>query len=106
MGFRFRRSLSLIPGLRLNLSRSGPSVSLGVRGLHYTVGLRGTRTTVGVPGTGASWTSYRSYSPGRRSQLGSRPRVTAPGTPSVLPEKVASDDPTAKVFESATIERL
>src|SRR5262245_49393550 len=98
MSFRFRRTLGIVPGIRLNLSRSGPSVSLGVRGLRYTVGLRGTRTTVGVPGTGASWTGYRSYSSGRRSQQGNTQPVT------VLP--VASDAPTEKVFESATIDRL
>jgi Protein of unknown function (DUF4236) len=106
MAFRFRRTLGIVPGIRLNLSRSGSSVSLGVRGLHYTVGLRGTRTTVGIPGTGASWTSYRPYSSGRRSQLRNRPDATAPGTSPVLPEKAALDDPTAKVFESAPIKRL
>jgi Protein of unknown function (DUF4236) len=106
MAFRFRRTLGIVPGIRLNLSRRGPSVSLGVRGLHYTVGLKGARTTVGIPATGASWTSYRPYSSGRRSQLRNRPDATAPGTSPVLPEKATSDDPTAKVFESAPIERL
>src|SRR5262245_49308252 len=101
MSFRFLRTLGILPGVRLNLSRSGPSVSLGMRGLHYTVGLKGTRTTVGVPGTGASWTRYRSYSSDRGSQQGNPQPVTAPG---MLP--VASDAPTEKVFDSATIERL
>src|SRR6516164_3077682 len=95
MSFRFRRTLGIVPGIRLNLSRSGPSVSFGMRGLHYTVGLKGTRTTVGVPGTGASWTRYQSYSSGRRSQHGNLLPVTAPDLA-----------PTEKVFESATIERL
>lgn len=106
MSFRFRRTLGIIPGVRLNLSRSGPSVSLGRRGLHCTVGLRGTRTTVGFPGTGLSWTKYRSYSSGGKSRLGNRPHVTGPGSSPVFPEKIASNDPTAKVFESAPIERL
>jgi hypothetical protein len=106
MAFRFRRTLGIVPGIRLNLSRRGPSVSLGVRGLHYTVGLKGTRTTVGIPGTGASWTSYRAHSSGRRSQLRNGPDATAPGTSPVLPEKAASNDPMTKVFESAPIERL
>ena len=38
MGFRFYRRVPLVPGLRLNLSKSGPSVSLGHRGLWYTLG--------------------------------------------------------------------
>jgi hypothetical protein len=58
VGFRFRRSVRVLPGIRLNLSKSGASVSLGGRGLHYTVGPNGTRTTVGLPGTGLSWTQY------------------------------------------------
>jgi hypothetical protein len=58
MGFRFRRSLRVLPGVKINLSGSGPSVSLGVRGFHYTIGPRGTRVTAGLPGTGLSWTQY------------------------------------------------
>jgi hypothetical protein len=64
MGFRFRRSFKIIPGVRLNLSGSGASVSLGPRGLHYTIGQHGTRTTIGVPGSGISWTGYQPYSTG------------------------------------------
>jgi hypothetical protein len=54
MGLRFRRTMQIIPGLRLNLSRSGPSMSFGSRGFHYTVGMKRTRTTVGIPGSGLS----------------------------------------------------
>lgn len=61
MGFRFRRSVSIIPGLRLNLSKSGASVSVGPKGLHYTVGPKGTRITAGIPGTGLSWTEYTAH---------------------------------------------
>jgi hypothetical protein len=56
MGLRFRRSWSIIPGVRLNLGLRSGSVSFGVRGLHYTVGTKGSRVTVGVPGTGLFWT--------------------------------------------------
>jgi hypothetical protein len=58
MGFRFRRSIRLLPGLRLNLSGSGASVSVGPRGLKYTVGKNGTRITTGISGTGISWSEY------------------------------------------------
>jgi Protein of unknown function (DUF4236)/Putative peptidoglycan binding domain len=61
VGFRFRRSLKLIPGVRLNLSGRGASVSLGVRGFHYTIGSKGARVTAGIPGTGLSWTQYTPY---------------------------------------------
>lgn len=46
-----------MPGLRLNVSRSGPSLSFGVRGAHVTVGRRGVTRTVGLPGTGIFYTS-------------------------------------------------
>lgn len=69
MGLRFRRSFRVIPGVRLNVSRSGTSISFGRRGMHYTVGSKGTRTTVGVPGSGLSWTQYRSSPSQRRSSF-------------------------------------
>ncbi len=72
MGFRFRRSLKIVPGVRLNLSGSGASVSLGGRGFRYTIGSKGTRTTVGIPGSGISWTAYQPYAaqkPSRQNVL-------------------------------------
>ena len=55
MGFRFSRKISIFKGLRLNLSKSGTSVSLGGRGAWLTIGKRGAQATVGIPGTGMSW---------------------------------------------------
>jgi hypothetical protein len=56
MGFRFRRSFRVFPGLKVNVSKSGVSESLGTRGAWFTVGPRGRRSTVGLPGTGMSYT--------------------------------------------------
>jgi hypothetical protein len=56
MGFRFRRSVKLFPGLRLNFGKRGISASIGVRGAHVTYGPSGTRTTFGLPGSGLSYT--------------------------------------------------
>ena len=61
MGFRFRQSVRLLPGVRLNLSKTGPSLSVGGRGLSLNLGKKGTRTTVGLPGSGMSYSSYRPY---------------------------------------------
>ncbi len=52
MGLRFRRSVNLGGGLRLNLSKSGVGISGGVRGARTGIGPRGTRTAIGIPGTG------------------------------------------------------
>lgn len=67
MGLRYFRRVTLAPGLRMNLSRSGPSLSLGVRGAHVTVGSRGVRRTVGLPGTGLFYTSTTGHHTGVHS---------------------------------------
>lgn len=56
MSFRFFTRKKLFPGVTLNMSKSGPSLSFGPRGLKTTVGGRGRRTTVGLPGTGLHYT--------------------------------------------------
>lgn len=57
MGFRFRQALRIFPGLRLNLSKSGVSASVGVQGATLNVGRKGIRGTVGVPGSGMSYST-------------------------------------------------
>ena len=53
MGLRFRKSISLFPGVRINFSKSGMSVSSGVPGFRKTINTKGqVTTTVGIPGTG------------------------------------------------------
>src|SRR4051794_3895267 len=103
MGFRFRRSFKIIPGVRLNLSGSGASVSLGPRGLRYTIGSRGTRTTVGLPGSGLSWTAYQSYTSGDNSRPPDRPVRYVSDADTAEP--VATDQG-AIVIDSASIEQL
>lgn len=55
MGFRFRKSIKLAPGVRVNLSKSGASYSFGPRGASVSVGKRGIHSNVGIPGTGISY---------------------------------------------------
>ena len=63
MGMRFRRTISLAPGLRLNLGARGASLSAGPRGASVTIGRNGVYGNVGMPGTGLS---YRTRLDGRR----------------------------------------
>lgn len=59
MGFNFRKSIKIMPGVRVNLTKKGvSSVSVGKNGARVNVGKKGTRTTVGLPGTGLSYSSY------------------------------------------------
>ena len=55
MGFRFSKRISILPGVRINLSKSGASLSVGPRGASVTMGKRGTYANVGLPGTGLSY---------------------------------------------------
>ena len=57
MGWRLYRRLKILPGVRVNLSRSGVSTSIGGRGAWLTFGRRGTRATIGAPGTGPSYST-------------------------------------------------
>jgi len=61
MGFRFRRSIRILPGIRLNIGKRGVSTSIGVRGAHVTIGHGKVRTTVGLPGTGLSYTHVEGH---------------------------------------------
>lgn len=71
MGLRFRRSFKLAPGLRMNLSRSGLSWSVGPRGASMSYGKRGIASNLGLPGTGLSY---------RQSQ-GAKSRTRESGQP-------------------------
>lgn len=55
-GVRFRKTFKVLPGVKVNLSKTGVSTSLGGRGATVNVGTQGQRTiTLGIPGTGLSY---------------------------------------------------
>lgn len=61
MGFRFRRSIKIAPGIRLNFNKKSTSITMGTRGAHHTINSSGTETTsVGLPGSGLSYTTRTS----------------------------------------------
>lgn len=41
MGWSIRKSFKLLPGIRVNLSKSGPRVSVGVPGIRASIGMDG-----------------------------------------------------------------
>src|SRR5262249_22422630 len=71
--FRFYRRLHILPGLSVNLSKSGPSLWVGVRGAHVTIGPRGVRRTVGLAGSGVFYTSQAGWHTGVHSRHVERP---------------------------------
>ena len=72
MGLRFRKSLRILPGLRLNLSKRGLSATLGRRGASLNLGRRGPVANIGIPGTGLSY---------RKKLGGGGPPTDAAGAP-------------------------
>ena len=52
MGLYWRRSTKILPGVRINWSKSGPSISMGPKGAKVNIGKRGTYVSGGIPGTG------------------------------------------------------
>lgn len=66
MGIRYRKSIRIGKGFRINLSKSGIGYSVGCKGLRYTkTASDRSRTTVSIPGTGISWVEESS---GNRTQ--------------------------------------
>ena len=67
MGFRFRKSVKICKGVKVNFSKSGASLSLGGRGHSVTMGKRA-RATFCIPGTGLSYsTSLSGHHKSRKS---------------------------------------
>lgn len=57
MGWRFRKSFKIAPGIKLNLNKKSTSVTFGGKGFHYTVNSNGKKTkTAGIPGSGLYYT--------------------------------------------------
>lgn len=81
MGLRFRRSIKIAPGVRVNLNKKSASVTFGPKGLKHTVSTTGkSHTTVGVPGTGLSYTT----SGGRSASVPAAQRPTSPKSKAVV----------------------
>ena len=81
MGLRFRRSIKIAPGVRVNLNKKSASVTFGPKGLKHTVSTTGkSHTTVGVPGTGLSYTT----SGDRPASVPAAQRPTSPKSKAVV----------------------
>ena len=52
MTWNFRKKITIIPGVHLNISKSGVSTSIGIKGASITIGKNGTYLNNSIPGTG------------------------------------------------------
>lgn len=101
MGFRYRKSINLGGGFRINLSKSGVGYSWGTKGYRVTRTAKGTtRRTYSIPGTGLSYTDE---SGGRNShQTGNRNTDRTP----IQPIYKSLDASNERVIESADISQF
>jgi hypothetical protein len=63
MAIRFRRSVKIAPGLKLNVGKRGGSVRIGGKNAGYTIGTSGRTVSASVPGTGLGFVSRKGRSP-------------------------------------------
>ncbi len=97
MSIRFRRSMKIMPGVRLNFNKDSIGVSLGVKGAHYTMNSKGRRTvSAGIPGTGLY--SVETLSSGRRSSnpanttdVTNLPERSGPPAPGLFAKRAEKD---------------
>ncbi|MCU4121598.1 DUF4236 domain-containing protein [Variovorax sp. N23] len=66
MAFRFQKRIKILPGVRVNLSKSGVSTSIGRPGATVNLRKGKVKTTVGLPGSGLSYSTETRERPGRR----------------------------------------
>ena len=79
MGLRFRKSINLGGGLKLNIGTKSASISAGTKGVRKTISTTGRETTtVSIPGTGLSYVDTKKTSLG--GLFGSSKKTTAKKT--------------------------
>lgn len=79
MGFRFRKSVKIAPGVRLNFGKKSTSVTLGGKGARYTVSSTGRRTkSVSIPGTGVSYVSSTTKKKSKSSESTTETHISKP----------------------------
>lgn len=107
MGFRFRRSINLGGGFKINLSKSGIGYSWGTKGYRISRTAHGTtRRTYSIPGTGISYVD-ESGSRNRNSNWSQRRNQNRIPQPSQrqIPQPVSNQTP-ERAIESADISQF
>lgn len=68
---RFRRSMKIMPGVKVNFNKNSVGVTFGGKGAHYTINSSGRKTaSVGIPGTGLYYTESSGGGNSRKSSGG------------------------------------
>lgn len=76
MGLRFRKSISLCKGVKLNLGKNSASISVGGKGYRKTINTKGQVTTsFGIPGTGVYYTETKSLNKDKNNRSPNNGRI-------------------------------
>lgn len=81
MGFRFRRSISIAPGIRITANKNSIGISAGPKGAHVSINTKGqTSKSIGIPGTGISYNERGHVGAGKNKPAHEKntPRKEAP----------------------------
>jgi hypothetical protein len=84
MGFRFQKRIKILPGLRLNVSKTGVSWTVGSRGVSVTSRDGKLTGNVGIPGAGLSYRSPLSQIETEENYQPTQQMQTRTGTPTWL----------------------
>jgi hypothetical protein len=105
VGFRYRKSINIGGGFRINVSKSGIGYSWGTKGYRVTKKSNGgTRTTVSIPGTGLSWVNETGGNKRQRTSAPSYPSAPQPAEPAYMGQPIVNGD--AEQMVSAGLEDL
>jgi len=107
MGLRFRKTISILPGVRLNLGKSSASVSVGVPGFRKTFNTKGqVTTTVGLPGTGLYYVDTKNpKKEAARKEKETQKRVAAADTAAARPKRTVQPAAMPKNREFPHVQR-
>lgn len=79
MAIKFRKSIKIAPGIKMNLNKKSAGITVGGKGVHFTANTSGTKTTsVGIPGTGLYYTDVTNSK--RKKQTRATHKTKSPAT--------------------------
>src|SRR2546422_4153670 len=101
MGWRFRKSFKLLPGIRLNVSRSGVSATIGASPFSLNVGPRGVYSNLNLPGSGITFRERIGQFESNTTQPESG-AAPSPDTTPLTPEAIPLPPPAQEIRSAST----
>ncbi|TKI43439.1 DUF4236 domain-containing protein [Bacillus mycoides] len=93
MGFKFRKSIKIAPGVKINVSAKGVGVSAGVKGARVSTGPSGSRITTSLPSTGISYEKRIGKKKGSKQKSATTQLVSSPTSDNQVNDKARSLTP-------------